>query len=276
MGLKSWIRRHAVGMYFALAFLVAWGGAFAAVGPKFMRGEALRFEDALLAFLPMLVGPSLAGGLMAYVADGKSGLRALLAAMRLWRVPARWYAPVLIFPVLILATQLSLVAFRSADFAPSIFPAGVAIGLLAGFFEEIGWTGFALPRMQVKYGALAAAVLLGALHSLWHLMADYLGASGARGAYWLPHFAMFLAGMTAVRVLIVWVYANTRSVLLAQLMHASSTGFLSILVPLSLSPRNDTLLYSAYAAALWAAVVVVVARNGPDMIRASRSSAGTS
>jgi membrane protease YdiL (CAAX protease family) len=265
MDIRSHIQRHAVLSYFALAFLVAWGGSFAAIGPKFIRGEALQFTDALLVFLPMLIGPSLAGIVMAYLVDGKSGLRDLFSRMRLWRVDARWYSAILIFPVLILAVQLGLVALLSRDFAPYFFPMGILIGLLAGFFEEIGWTGFALPKMQLKHSALAVGILLGVLQSLWHLAADYLTASGARGVYWMPHFAMFLVSMTAMRVLVVWVYTNTRSVLLAQLMHASSTGFLSILVPLSLSPRNDTIFYGVYAVALWAAVIVVVARYGKHM-----------
>jgi membrane protease YdiL (CAAX protease family) len=142
---------------------------------------------------------------------------------------------------------------------------GILLGLMAGFFEEIGWTGFALPKMLLKHSALTVGILLGVLHSLWHLAADYLGASAARGAYWLPHFAAFLASMMAMRVLIVWVYTNTRSVLLAQLLHASSTGFLSLLVPLSLSPKNDTVFYGAYAAVLWVAVAVVAARYGTQL-----------
>ena len=265
MNIRSHIQRHVVLSYFVLAFLASWGGSFAAVGPKFIRGEALQFTDALLVFLPMLIGPSLAGIVMAYLVDGKSGLQDLFSQMRLRRADARWYSAILIFPVLILAVQLGLVALLSKDFAPYFFPMGILIGLMAGFFEEIGWTGFALPRMQLKHSALAVGILLGVLHSLWHMAADYLTASGVRGNYWIPHFAMFLISMTAMRILIVWVYTNTRSLFLAQLMHASSTGFLSILVPLSLSPRNDTIFYGVYAVALWAAVVIVVARFGRNM-----------
>jgi membrane protease YdiL (CAAX protease family) len=265
MDMRSYIKRHAIVSYFTLAFLIAWGGCFAAVGPKFIRGEPLQFTDALLVFLPMLIGPSLAGIAMAGIVDGKSGLRDLFYRMRLWRVGARWYSAILIFPILILVVQLGLVVLLSRDFAPYFFPMGILIGLLAGFFEEIGWTGFVLPKMQLKNSSFAVGVFLGILHSLWHLAADYLAGSGARGIYWLPHFAMFLVSMTAMRVLVVWVYTNTGSVLLAQLMHASSTGFLSILVPLSLSPRNDTIFYGVYAMALWVAVMVVVARHGKHM-----------
>ena len=108
MDIRSHIQRYEVLLYFALAFLISWGGSFAAVGPKFIRGEALRFTDALLVFLPMLIGPSLAGIVMAYLVDGKSGLQDLLSQMRLRRFDVRWYSTILIFPVLILAVQLGL------------------------------------------------------------------------------------------------------------------------------------------------------------------------
>jgi membrane protease YdiL (CAAX protease family) len=235
-----------------------------------MRGEALRFTDALLMFPLMLIGPSLSGVAMSGIVDGKSGFRDLFYRMRLWRVGARWYSAILIFPILILAVQLGLAALLSRDFLPVFFPMGILIGFMTGFFEEIGWTGFALPKMLLKHSALAAGVFLGVLHSLWHLAADYLAASGARGVYWLPHFVMFLVSMTAMRVLVVWVYTNTKSILLAQLMHASSTGFLSILVPLSLSPQNDTVFYGVYSVALWAAVMVVVARHGKHLVAANK------
>lgn len=265
MDIRSYIQRHSVPSYFVLAFLLAWGGSFAAIGPKFIRGDALQFTDALLAFLPMLIGPSFGGIVMTYLVDGKSGLRNLFSRMRLWRVDACWYSAILIFPVLILAVQLALVFLLSTDFAPYFFPEGILIGLLAGFIEEIGWTGFALPKMKLKHNALTVGILLGLLHSLWHLPTDYFTASVARGVYWMPHFAMFLISMTAMRVLVVWVYSNTQSLLLAQLMHASSTGFLSILVPLSLSPKNDTIFYGVYAVVLWVAVVLVVVRYGRNM-----------
>ena len=83
--------------------------------------------------------------------------------------------------------------------------------------------GFAYPRLRAKHSALAAAILLGAIHVTWHLAGDYLGGSGARGAYWLPHFLAFCAAMIAMRVLVVWVYADTGSLLLAQgSLHAAA------------------------------------------------------
>jgi membrane protease YdiL (CAAX protease family) len=147
---------------------------------------------------------------------------------------------------------------------------GIAVGLLAGFFEETGWTGYAFPRMSLKYGALAAAVYLGLFHSTWHVVADYLGSSAALGAYWLPHFLAFMTlATTATRVLIAWVYLRTQSVLLAQLMHASSTGCLFMLTPTGLTPAADTLWYAVYAV-VCVAGAVVVAKDGRAFGRAGR------
>jgi membrane protease YdiL (CAAX protease family) len=261
------IRRRPVGTYLGLAFTISWVGCLLAAGLEFILGRSVQAVDVLLVFLSMLLGPALAGIAMTGIVDGRSGLRDLFSRMRKCRFGARWYSALLVFPVLIMLVILALRAVVSRDFALTFAPLGIAIGLAAGFFEEIGWTGYALPKMLGKHSALAVAIWLGFLHAIWHLMADFLAASAVRGVYWLPHFAAFAVSMTAVRVLIVWVYANTKSVLLAQLMHASSTGFLAILVPLTLSPAKDSLFYGAYAVVLWVAVAIIAALFGTNLVR---------
>ncbi len=127
--------------------------------------------------------------------------------------------------------------------------------------------GYAFPKMELKRSALSAGICLGLVWTLWHVVADYLGASQVFGVYWLPHFLVWMIPtFTAMRILIVWIYTNTKSLLLAQLAHASSSGFLSILGP-SLSPRNDVLFYGVYAAVLWLAVLIVVAVYGKRLMR---------
>ena len=268
MNVKALIKRYPAASYIVLAYIISWGGCFAAAGPKFLRGETLQFTDALLMFLSMVAGPSIAGITMTSIEDGKSGLRDLFSRMSTWQVGVYWYAvAILIPPVLILTVLLTLTTLVSPIFSPGFLLPGIVIGLLSGFFEEIGWMGYAFPRMKLKHSAFATSIYLGLLWTVWHVVADYLGSSGALGVYWLPHFLVWMvATMTAMRVLIVWVYTNTRSLLLAQLIHASSTGFLSILVP-SLSPGNDLLFYGVYAAILWFVVLIVVARYGKGFMR---------
>ena len=182
--------------------------------------------------------------------------------MRRWQVSPRWWImAILLPPSLFITVLLVMSGLVGPEFTPRFIPAGIVIGLLAGFFEEIGWTGFAFPRLRAKFGILAAAIILGLLHSVWHVVADYLGSSTTYGIYWLPHFLIWMVtAMTAMRVLIVWVYANTRSVLLAQVMHASSTGALATMGP-ALSPTYDIALYAVYAAVLWLVVAVVVSAS---------------
>ena len=267
--MSAFARRHAISLYFILAYGIAWAGSLIAVGPKFLRGEPMQMADALLIFIPMLAGPSIAGVTMTALVDGSAGLRDLFSRMRRWRVGGRWYAVAMLLPpVLILAVLLPLSTWVSPVFAPNLLALGIVIGLLAGFFEEIGWTGYAFPKMEARNGALAAAVYLGLLWSTWHVVADYLATSATLGGYWFPHFLAFMTiSMTAMRVLIAWVYCNTRSVLMAQIMHASSTGFLAVLGPVALSPANDTQWYAVYGAVLWIVVVLVVARYGGSLTR---------
>jgi hypothetical protein len=259
-------RAHPIAAYFVLAYGIAWIGSIAAGGPTFIRGEPMRFLDGMLMFAPMLAGPSIAGILMTALVDGRAGLRDLWGRMRMWQVGPRWYAAaVLLYPMLILLV-LGALTLASPAFAPNVAVMGIAVGLLTGFFEEIGWMGYVFPKMERAYGVLRAAVSLGLLHSTWHVVADYLGASTALGAYWLPHFVFFMpVSMTATRVLIVWVYQNTGSVFMAQAAHASSTGFLFMLAPVGLTPANDTLWYAVYGAVLWLVVAgVVVTNRGPQ------------
>jgi hypothetical protein len=273
MNVRAFIQRHPVGVYFSLAFLISYGGFILVDGPRLVRGEALRSIDALLLFPALVVGVGLLGIILTAVVDGRTGLRALFARMRRWRVNVGWYAAALLIPpVLILAVLYCLSVLVSPRFAPGFFPLGVVFGLVPGFFEEIGWMGFAFPKMRrKKRSVLATGVTLGFLWGLWHApVVDYLGAAAPHGAYWLPFFLSFIALLTAMRVLIVWIYANTQSVLLAQLMHLSSTGCLVVLSATHASPAQETLWYAVYAAALWVVVALVVAIYGKDLVRLRR------
>ena len=223
-------------------------------------------------FPVMLLGPSLAGIMLTRIVDGRSGLRGLFSRMFRISLPPRWYAALLIPPVLILITLFGLKTFVSAVYVPNRFFMGVLFGVPAGLFEEIGCMGYAFPKMSSCRSALASGIWLGLLWSLWHLPAiNYLGTATPHGAYWFPFFLAFTIAMTAMRVLITWVYVNTKSVLLTQLLHTSSTGALVVLSPSHATAAQEALWYAAYGMVLWALVAIIVGRYGRELIEADSS-----
>src|SRR5260370_2435888 len=215
---ENFVARHPVATYFVLTFAVSWAGALAVVAPHLLHGEAVPNFAGMMMFPAMLLGPSLIGIVLTRTLDGKAGLRDLFSRMRRVRFPARWYAPLLLPPALLLTVLFCMTTFTSPVFAPNRFYVGVAFGFVAGFFEEIGWMGYAYPKMRRSNNALAPAILLGLLWGAWHIpVIDYLGTSTPHGAYWFPFFLSFTAAMTAMRALIAWIYTNPKSALLPQL-----------------------------------------------------------
>ena len=269
MKIKAFIQHRPVATYFGLVLLISYGSFLLVVGPKLLRGGTEQASDAEYILFPIIVfGVCLVGLALTGLLDGKTGLRTLFSRLGRFRVDVRWYAVALLTPpVLILVVLLILRTVVSPVFTPKFFALGILFGLPA-LLEEIGWMGYVFPKMQVKQSPLAAALLLGVLWGLWHApVVDYLGAAAPHSTYWLPFFLSFVAIVAAMRVLIVWVYSNTASLLLAWLMHFSMTASLVVLDPVQVSPAQETLWYWVYAAVLWIVVAVVAIQYGKRLVR---------
>jgi membrane protease YdiL (CAAX protease family) len=270
MGLLSLARRWPLICYFVLVYCAS-GCALMVIGLPRLDGSGERSFAPLVMFPVIVVAAGLAGLLMTALAEGRQGLRQLGTRMTRWQLH-RWWLVLLIPPVAVLSVQELLSVAVSSAFLPQFFIFGIAAGLIAGFFEEIGWTGFTYPRMQTRFGALSGALLLGILWALWHLpVVDALGAASPHGVAWPAFFASFAVMLVALRVLIAWLYSNTQSVLGAQLLHASSTGSLVVLGAPAVSPEQEALWYLAYGLVLWVVVLFVVRRYGVGLIGNERA-----
>jgi uncharacterized protein len=252
--------------YFALTYGVTWGAILAYLA-------TLRFEFALLGIGQlmvilglMLAGPPIAGLLLTGVFEGRRGFADLLRRFRHVRVSPRWYAMALLpIPALLLVLLLPLSAWVSPDYAPTFLAFGIAAGLLAGFFEEIGWTGFATPRLLERFSPLHAGLILGLLWALWHALADLSGNVAVMGvADWAVRMAVYwVVPLTCYRVLMTYAYAHHRSLALGMLMHAGYTGWLaSFTMEMPAATGPGALLWQAvFAGGMVLLTVAVVTRS---------------
>ncbi len=274
MNIKEFVKRHSLLTFFILAFAISWGGVLILVGPGGISGTPEQFEMLFyIVLLAMLAGPPVAGLLLTGLIYGKAGLREFLSRLIRWRMGARWYVVALLTsPFLAMATLFALLP-TSPVFLPGIFTTddkttflliGIAVGLAAGFFEELGWTGFAVPEMRLRYGLLTTGLIMGFLWGAWHLLMPVERFQVA--------IFFYVGVLPAYRVLMVWVYDRTGSLLVAMLMHASLTASVAmIFMPQAIPSVPLITWYLVLTAALWIIVAAVAVTNGGQRLeRASR------
>jgi uncharacterized protein len=270
--IRAFVKSHPVLSYFALAFTITWGGMLIAVGPGGFPGTGSQFDTLMpLVVLAMLAGPSVAGLLLTGLVSGRAGFRELLSRLLRWRVGAGWYAAALLPAPILAAAVLFALSLTSPIFTADNEAAVVLAGIVAGLttvFEELGWTGFAVPRLRLRYGVLTTGLIVGFLWGAWHLLQGLWVGGTYSGALPLDLFLTLsffsgVAQLTAYRVLMVWVYDRTESLLVATLMHASLTAS-TIFIFTPLATGVSFLTYSwVLAAAFWlvVAAVAVVSRG---------------
>lgn len=277
MTTMAFIRRHAVLLYFVLTFAISFGGILIVAGPGAFLGTAEEGDvlDPSL-YLAMLPGPSIAGILLTGLVGGREGLRDLLARLLRWRVGARWYAVALLTYPLTMTAMLGALALISPQVLPGTFITadnvtllliGIVVGLVTGFFEELGWTGFAIPRLRLQYGVVLTGLIVGLLWGAWHYPLFTASASSATAVAPVLMLAILLFSfLPPYRVLMVWVYERTQSLLVAILMHASLAG--STVVLAVAAPELPAVTYNlVLAAVLWGVVAAIAVANHGHIAR---------
>lgn len=260
--IQNSLQRHALLLFFALAFGISWPPILMIMASKGFNLSPLQGLEGGWLFLAMLLGPSVSGLVCTALLDGRAGFRALGMQIFHWRVAAVWYAVALLTaPAILLVILFTLGVLVDPVFAPRFQWWLFGLGLLAGTFEEIGWTGFATPRLLARSSMVVAGLSLGCIWALWHVLVDFRYNAEALGAVWpLEFFITYLLALTPYRLLMTWVYRHSQSVLLAILMHASFTGSLLVFVPVV--PASVGFYWqSVFAAALWAVVALVLRKE---------------
>jgi membrane protease YdiL (CAAX protease family) len=189
-------------------------------------------------------GPALASLTVTAITSGRAGVGLLLRRCVQWRVGSGWYLIAIFGFLLVYLLGYSIFYGINLPLAllvrwPLLFtvflPQAVLIILTASFAEELGWRGFALPRLQQRYGPVLGSVILGSLHGLWHLPSFF---TFVNGPFIFTSYVGFLIAAIASTFVFTWIFNHTRgSVLLATLTHGFSDaagGPIGLLIPAQL------------------------------------------
>ena len=212
--------------FFSLTYAVTWI-CWTAAG-AISRGTAPAAPAlAALAGVLLLLG-TFAPGLIALAlterAEGREATRALLRRVFQWHVGARWYVfAVGYFPSIKLSA--ALVHRVATGQWPRFGAEPWYLMLVAIVFstwvqtgEEIGWRGYALPRLSGRFGLAPASVILGLVWAIWHLPLFFVPETSTFG----QSFPVYLLQVTALSVAVAWLYWRTEgSLLLVMLLHAA-------------------------------------------------------
>jgi membrane protease YdiL (CAAX protease family) len=246
--MKSYLTRHPIVAYFALAFAGTW--LFLAPIVFSQNGLGLFTFTvpfgifALLFILATFAGPTLAAFVVTGVLEGKAGVKAFLRRYIQWRVGLHWYLIALFGYLLVSIVAMTFIlgaepwlylASNGSKLFTAFLPAVLIFPALITWGEEPGWRGFALTRMQPLYGPIKSSLMLGFLHSLWHLPIFFIVTGPvAFGPFNLMAFVQNTISIMLITIVWTWIFNNAKgSILIAVLMHAAfnATGGLLPAIP---------------------------------------------
>jgi membrane protease YdiL (CAAX protease family) len=205
--IAAYIKRHPLVTYFVTAYVFTW------------LSIPLLLVDLALGVFGLLM-PAVAAILVVWLSEGKPGVRRLLHPLSLWRLHPLWYGVALGLPMLlsIVTVALTGLAGRPVQLETSQLSPLVVVIFVMVVGEEIGWRGFALPRLLQRYSPVTASLLLGVLWACWHAPMFLIPGTPM---FDIPVPAYFL-WVVALSFLFTWLYQRTQgSLLLATLFHGA-------------------------------------------------------
>lgn len=245
-GPKTFIRRHQLLAMYILLFILAWPGLIL---------EVLYSQGLIPSQSPFVVShltgwaPGIAAVAVTATVAGRAGVRDLLRRFLIWRVELLWYAVAFFLLAALILGGIGLHVL-SGGATPVIPAAGAPIPnillslvvlILLGFIlntEEIAWRGFALPRLQAKYGVLAACVFLAVPEALLHLPYFWkkdIDFYQTVGLFWFSAFSV------AAVFIYAFIFNKTKgSLLIVTILHASQNAWANLLSDNTLRPFQFT------------------------------------
>ncbi len=251
------VKHHPLIVFFILAFAFPW----------FIWGTSIAQSNGIIAFhiprsLAYWVGLTIAAYATAAYTGGLPAVFDLLSRLVRWRVAPIWYAVALALTgVLSLFAIMIFLILGGTHQLGVLLPAGK---LLPSFLfqvifflitEETAWRGFALPRLQARYSALSASLILGVLWGVWHLPLVFIPGSFQSTV----NFFGFVLSAVAMAILMTWVFNHSRgSVFVAAIFHASTDTAIAYTGVMS----GDSTLFWLFIGVQWTFTAVIVLNQG--------------
>lgn len=267
------LRKNSLALFFVIAYAIPIIATIAVALVAGLPSDIVVRElsaATLIVVVAMVHAPAIAAIIVVFRSQGFQGITILFRQLKHWKFALEWYLKaVLIFPATMLAVLFALSLF-SANYTPVLSLSVMAFGaLLSSLFEEIGWTGFATPVMLNRFSPFETGLFLGSLHAMWHLAASVYGASAFHGNLFVVNFLATSVGIVGLRIITIWIYTRTQSLVLGWLMHAGFTGGQLSLVPLDLTAAETIAWNAAFTISVIGVAVIVVLRNRDLMLRQS-------
>jgi len=234
------LRKHPLFYYFSMAYAIK----FIVLIPYTLAAWGILAGNWTIAFVLATFGPFVAGIIMVNATEGRAGLSRIWHSFTRWRVGWRWLLFIFAgIPALVMLGVVilpgTLVGFHGLTGVILVsYPVNYVLIWFAGggVDEEVGWRGFALPRMQLRYGPLWGTLFLGVVHCFWHLEEFLTPAQGGGpGTGWTPLFDLpiFLVFVLAVNIVLTWIFNHTKGSLFAVISaHTSVDTPVNALIPL--------------------------------------------
>jgi membrane protease YdiL (CAAX protease family) len=269
------ISRYPLAWFYILAWLLGAGTVVLVVQEVLPSGLAL--ASALSA--------SIAGIIMTAVEDGRAGLKQMLSRLLIWRVGIGYWIFAILFlvPAILLGSVVNPLfngdPISFSDMEPTflILPMFIGFFIVAGLGQELGWTGFLMPRLQARFGALTSSVIRAIFVGVWHLplflfsrlqpatLADFpYGAWIAQKGFLVAIVTTTLMFSLPWSIFFTWIFNNTRgSLLLVAILHTSEIWVAYCMMSAGINPNNlDN--YWGYGMVLILTALIIVGINGPQ------------
>ena len=274
----SLLHRYPIGSFFILTLVLGSGTIYLVIRGLIPHGLALS----------SVLSASMAGVIMTAILDGKAGLKLMLSRVLIWRVGSGYWLFAILFlvPAVLIGSLFNPffngnpVSFNNLRLTFSILPMFIVFFIVAGLGQELGWTGFLLPRLQAQFSALVSGLIRAALVVIWHLplliysrfqpyaIPDFpYGEWIIQNGFLITLLAMVMLGLPW-SIFFTWLFNNTKgSLLLVATLHGSEIWLVFLTTGMGISSKNLDNYWGYGLVMLVTAIVIVIVTGSQNLSR---------